>query len=111
MVDDRSWSNVAEEFRGPRRRQLGGGTAGTQITKQAVEPVDRPAALPGELVTSVGEEPKHGAVVLGTDSVEVGLALGHPGDAGSVDAIGLAPLAGSEEACSRHPRESIIDDR
>src|SRR5450759_1806141 len=49
-VNDRSWANVAEEFRGPRRRQLGRGTAGTQVTEQAVEPVDRPAARASELL-------------------------------------------------------------
>jgi hypothetical protein len=60
-----------------------------------VEPVDHPAALPGEFIAAVTEEPQHRAVVLGADSVEVGLALSDPGDAGSVDAIGLAPVAGS----------------
>src|ERR1035437_8807307 len=69
-----------------------------QITEQAVEPVDHPTALPGQLVTSVGQEPQHGAVVLGSDPAQVRLALGHPRHAGSVDSIGLAPVASSEEA-------------
>ena len=63
-----------------------------------MEPIDCPAALPAELVTAIRQEPQHGAVVLGTDAAQVRLALGHPGDAGSVDTIGLAPVAGSEEA-------------
>jgi hypothetical protein len=58
-----------------------------------VEPVDRPATLPGELVTAIREEPQHGAVVLSADSVEVWLVLGDRRHTRGIDAIGLAPMA------------------
>src|SRR5450756_2021536 len=110
-VDDRSWSNVAEELRGPRCRQLGRGTAGTQITEQAVEPVDRPAALPAELVTAVRQEPQYGAVVLRTDAAQVRLVLGDRRHTRGIDAVGLAPVARSEEAGPGNQRRGDVQHR
>ncbi len=37
-------------------------------------------------------------MVLATDTPQIALALGHPGHAGRVDAVGLAPVAPSEQA-------------
>lgn len=63
-----------------------------------MERVDHPAALLGQLVAAVGQEPQHRAVVLGADAAQVELALGHPGDAGGIDAVGLASVAAGEQA-------------
>jgi hypothetical protein len=79
------------------------------MTQQAMETVDHSTALPGELVAAVGEEPQHGSVVLGADAAQIRLALGHSGDAGSVDGISLAPMAAIEQPGTGSQRRRHVE--
>jgi hypothetical protein len=71
-----------------------------------VKPVDHPAAFPGQLVAAIGQEPQHGALVLGADATQVGLALGDPGHAGRIDAVGPASVAAGEQ--NEHGRRASL---
>jgi hypothetical protein len=48
-----------------------------QIAQQPMEPIDHPSALCGQLVSPVGEQPEHCAVVLADHPPQVGVVLGH----------------------------------
>jgi len=63
-----------------------------------MEPIDHPSALCGQLVSAVGEQPEHCAVVLANHPPQVGVVLCYRGHAVRVDAIGLAPVAPAEQA-------------
>jgi len=57
-----------------------------------VQPVDGAAALGGQLVAAIGEQPQQRAVVIGADGGEVVAVLGDDRDAARVDAVALAPV-------------------
>src|SRR5829696_1319415 len=75
-----------------------------------MEPVDRAAALGGQLVAAVGEQPQDGAVVVGSHGREVVAVLGDDRDAAGVDAVALAPMAALEHAGAGGQRRWNIDD-
>src|SRR6266566_9817034 len=97
-VDRGLGTDPAEQPRRGRGGELRRRAAGAQIAEQPVEPVDDAAALPGELVAAVRQEPQHGRVVLGADAAQPGLTHGNPSDAPRVEGVGLAPVATIEEA-------------
>src|SRR6266849_2372794 len=76
-----------------------------------MEAVDHGAALLGELIAAIRQEPQDAAVVLATDTPKIALALGHPGHAGRVDAVGLAPVAPSEQASPRRQGRRHVQHR
>jgi hypothetical protein len=82
-----------------------------EVAEQSVESVDHGATALGELVTAVGQEPQHSAVVLGSDPAQARLALGDPRHAGSVDRVGLAAVASSEQAGPGRQRRRHVQDR
>lgn len=63
-----------------------------------MEAVHRSPALPGQLVSAVGQEAQDGGRVLEFDPAQLGLTLRHPGHAGRIDAIGLAPMTPGQHA-------------
>jgi hypothetical protein len=79
-----------------------------EVSEQAMEPVDHGAARLGELVSAIGQQPQHGTLVLGSDAAQARLALGHPRHAGSVDRIGLAAVASSEQASPGRQRRRHV---
>jgi len=82
-----------------------------EVAEQAMEPVDHGAARLGELVSAIGQQPQHGAVVLGSDAAQARLALGHLRHAGSVDRIGLPAVASSEQASPGRQRRRHVQHR
>ena len=68
------------------------------------------AALGGQLVAAIGEQPQHGAVVVGRDAREVVAVLGDERDAARVDAVGLAAVAALEHAGAGGQRRGDVDD-
>jgi hypothetical protein len=69
-----------------------------RIPEQPVEPVDHPPTLRGKLIPSVRQEPEHAGVVFGGHPSQVGTALSRHGP--RIDAVGLAPVASVELACT-----------
>jgi hypothetical protein len=80
-----------------------------EVAEQSMEPVDHGPTSLGELVSAIGQEAQHGAVVLGSDPAQARLALGDPRHAGSVDSVGLAAVASSEQASPGRQGRRHID--
>ena len=85
-------------------------TPAGQVAQEAVQPVDGAAALGGQLIAAIGEQPQHGAVVIRGDPREVVAVLGDERDAASVDAVGLASVAALEHASAGGQRRRDVDD-
>ena len=62
-----------------------------------MEPIDHPSALCGQLVSPVGKQPQHRAMVLADDPSQVGVMLGNRRHAVRIDAVGLACVAAAEQ--------------
>ena len=101
---------VDQQPGGALGRELAWGAARVKVAQQAVQPVDRPAALGGQLVAAIGEQPQHGAVVVGRDAREVIAVLGNDCDAARVDAVALAAVAALEHAGAGGQRRGNVDD-
>ena len=89
--------------------ELAGCAARVQLAQQSVQPVDGAAALGGQLVAAIGEQPQHGAVVIGADAGEVVAVLGDDRDAARVDAVALASVAAVQHADLGGQRRRDVD--
>ena len=67
-VDGAGGPDGGEQAGGAIGRELPRCAAGVQVAQQAVQPVDRAAALGGQFVAAIGEQPQHGAVVVRRDA-------------------------------------------
>lgn len=84
--------------------------AGTQLSQQPVQPVERAAPLARELVAAIGQQAQHAAVVIGADRCQVAAVLGDDRDAVGVDAVGLAAVAGLQRAGAGSQSRGDFDD-
>ena len=59
----------------------------------SVQPVDRAAPFPGQLVAPIRQQPQHAVVIVRGDAGQIGALCGDERDRGGVDAVGLAAVA------------------
>ena len=77
----------------------------------AVEPVDRLAALLGQFITAVGQQPQHRRLPVGDDLAQVPARCGDLGDAQRVEPVRLAAVTGAQQADLRRQGGRHVHDR
>ena len=83
-----------------------------EVAQQPVEPAHAAAPFLGELVAAVGEEAQDRGVVVGRDAAQpAGVVRRDDGDAGGVDAVGLAAVAGLQQPGPSGQGGRHVDDR
>ena len=93
-----------EQARGPVGGELPRGAARVQVAQQPVKAVDRAAALAGQLVAAIGQQPQDRGVVVGRDREQVAMVQRDEGDAARVDAVGLAAVPARQHPSARRQR-------